>query len=225
MACGKKDARETADTPPSVPAKLSLSPTPAAADSDVAAHGAGMPAGYVAQTDDPTASIRDISYTADGKGRWEVRTGPAHILYTTKDVTQKVYRVSATFEQFEAPVHPEAFGVFIGGAALDTAAKRQYTYFLVRGDGKYMVKVRNGANVRTITEWTPHPAIPVQGAGGKAVYGVTIDVDGKVAKVSVNGQPVTMFSGPRIPMEGIAGVRVNHNLHLMVTPAVVTLRR
>lgn len=192
----------------------------AAADTDHAVSGAGLPAGYVAQFDHANAKASAVSYSEKEPGRWEVKTGPAHILYSQKDTAANKYSVSATFQQLEAPSHPEAFGVFVGGSNLD-APTVKYTYFIVRGDGKYMVKVRDGANTRTITDWTAHPSIPVQDAGGKGLYGIRIDVSGKTANVSVNGAPVTTITGKDIPLNGITGVRINHNLHLIVTPVSV----
>jgi hypothetical protein len=184
----------------------------------------GAPKGFVVQLD-RAEGTETPAYTAGSGGRWDARTGPAHILYTLNDTARKKYSVNATFEQLEAPEHPEAFGVFIGGTDLETPAKQRYTYFLVRGDGKYAVKSRNGTATQTVTEWTPHPAIPRQSATGTGVYGIHIDVDDGIAKVRVNGQPVTMFSGGRIALDGIAGARVNHNLHVMVTPVQITRRR
>ena len=223
VACGHRDdnAIPEANVTP-VPGKLSVAP--ASADRDVAAHGGSIPRGYVAQLDAADASIADASYREDGTGRWEVRTGPAHIVYALGDTTRKSYAVTATFEQLEAPVHPEAYGIFVGGSSLDDPAKRQYTYVILRGDGKYAIKARNGTSVRTVKDWTAHPAIPTQDASGKALYGLRIDVDGKTAKVSVNGKPVTTFTTKDGPLEGITGVRINHNLHLMVTPVTVTRR-
>jgi hypothetical protein len=183
--------------------------------------GEGLPKGYVAQLDMMSAKITDASYVKDGNGRWEVRTGPAHILYSLNDTAHKSYSVTATFEQLEKPMHPEAYGIFIGGSVLDVPAKRKYTYFLVRGDGKYLVKVREGTKIRTVTDWIAHPAIPRESGEGKVVYGIKIDVKGKMARVSVNGQPVTTISGNSGPLDGIVGVRINHNLHMMVTPVSV----
>jgi len=228
-ACEKKDGPSGRSTVPSLPGRLSVvaggAGSPGTADSDIAAKGNGLPEGYLAQTDLPNASIADASYQADSTRRWEVRTGPAHILYSLKDTTRKVYNVTATLEQLEKPAHPEAYGVFIGGSTLDVSAKRQYTYFLVRGDGKYMVKVRNGTRTRTVIDWTAHPAVPQEDTAGKAVYGIKIDVDGKTAKVSVNGKPVTTILSKSGPLEGVTGIRINHNLHLMVTPlSVVRVR-
>lgn len=224
-ACGKRDATASRSATPSLPGRLSVvaggKGNSSVADSDIAAKGNGLPEGYLAQTDLPNANVADAAYQPDGNGRWEVRTGPAHLLYALKDTARKVYSVTATIEQLEKPAHPEAYGVFIGGSALDAPAERRYTYFLVRGDGEYMVKVRDGMQTRTVTDWTAHPAVPHEDAAGKAVYGIKIDVDGKTAKVSVNGKPVTTIVAKSGPLEGVTGVRINHNLHLMVTPVLV----
>jgi hypothetical protein len=218
VACSKGDA---ANSKP-VPGTITATSTVTRPDTDVAAQGSGLPAGYLAQFDRANTNAADVSYSEKEPGRWEVKTGPAHILYSPNDTARGKYSVSATFEQLEAPMHPEAFGVFIGGSGLDQPTARKYTYFIVRGDGKYMVKVRDGANTRTVTEWTASPAVPKQDANGKGLYGIKVDVDGNTAKVSVNGSPVTTISGKDTPVDGIAGVRINHNLHLLVTPVSVT---
>lgn len=218
-ACSKGDT-STAGTP--VAGKISASA--AARDTDVAAHGATgstLPPGYTAQLDRAGASASDVAYTQREPGRWEVRTGPAHILYMPGDTAAGKYSASATFEQVEAPAHPEAFGIFIGGSALNDPATRKYTYFIVRGDGKYSVKARNGADVRTVTDWTASPAVPRQDAAGKALYGIKVESDGKTARVSVNGAPVTTITPKDGPIAGVVGVRVNHNLHLIVTPVSI----
>ena len=193
---------------------------PASGDTDNVTKGISLPPGYMAQFDHADAKGSDASYREKEPGRWEVKTGPAHILYSPRDTAANKYSTSATFEQLEAPAHPEAFGVFVGGSNLNAPSAR-YTYFIVRGDGKYMVKVRDGANTRTVTDWTAHPSIPVQDASGKGLYGIRIDVSGKTANVSVNGVPITTITGKDVPLNGITGVRINHNLHLIVTPVSV----
>ncbi len=216
-ACGKGDApaSDAARTPAA--GKISAN-TPTAADTDVAARGVGLPTGYVAQFDQSTTRPTDVSYGAREPGRWEVKTGPAHILYSPHDSAAGKYSVTATFQQLQAPSHPEAFGIILGGSKLDQPQARSYTYFLVRGDGKYLVKVRDGASTRTITDWTANAAIPKQDAAGKAVYGIKVDVNGKTANIRVNGAPVTTVSAANGPLSGITGVRINHNLDLIVTP-------
>ncbi|MGI8508382.1 MAG: hypothetical protein ACR2MQ_03565 [Gemmatimonadaceae bacterium] len=220
-ACGKGDAAANgANREPAV-GKITANAPSVAVDPDVAAQGKALPTGYMAQFDQPAAKASDVSYSAREPGRWEVTTGPAHILYSPTDSVRGKYTASATFEQLQAPSHPEGFGVFVGGSKLDQPNARKYTYFIVRGDGKYLVKVRDGANTRTITDWTTNAAIPKQDAAGKGVYGIKVDVDGKAARVSVNGAPVTTIAVKDAPLDGVAGVRINHNLHLISTPITI----
>ena len=218
IGCSRGSDSGTSRAP--VAGKLTATATPApqtGADSDRAAPGAGLPSGYNAVFDNASAKVSDVSYSEKEPGRWEVRTGPAHILFSRADTAANKYSVSATFEQVEAPAHPEAFGVFVGGTGLG-GPDLKYTYFIVRGNGMYMVKVRDGSGTRTITDWTAQPSIPKQDAAGKALYGIRIDVAGNAAHVSVNGVPITTIQGKDAPLNGIAGVRINHNLHLIVTP-------
>ena len=212
-ACGKGDSAQSSSPP--VAGTLAVVQTQA--DTTRPASEAGLPRGYHAVFDDATATAVAVNYTEKEPGRWETRTGPAHILYSPADTAKNRYSVSATFEQLKAPAHPEAFGVFVGGSGLGTA-KTRYTYFIVRGDGMYMVKVRDGASTRTITDWTAHTSIPKQDAAGKGLYGIQIQVRDNTASVSVNGSPITVISGKVAPLNGIAGVRINHNLNLIVTP-------
>ncbi len=214
VACGKSGESNQQES--AVPSTISASPNAPVESA------ANIPAGYEVQLDRSDAIIDSILYAADGTGRWDVHTGPAHILYALKDTAANKYRVTTTIDQLELPKHPEAYGVFIGGANLKDSANATYTYFLVRGDGKYTVKVRDSAGVRTLTDWTQHRSIPVANGTGPATYGITIDVDGDKADVSVNGQPITSIDGKTAPLNGITGVRINHNLHVMVTPIAIT---
>ena len=215
-ACGKGEP--AASSTPPVAGKLSV--VAARTDTTRPASEAGLPSGYHAVFDDATSSASAVTYTQKDPGRWEVKTGPAHILYSPADTAKNRYSVSATFEQLQAPAHPEAFGVFVGGSGLGTP-RMKYTYFLVRGDGMYMIKVRDGAATRTITDWTAQPSIPKQDAAGKGLYGIQIQVRDNAANVSVNGIPITTINGKAAPLNGITGVRINHNLDLIVTPVSV----
>jgi hypothetical protein len=218
-ACSKGEGTSAATSTP-VAGKLSVAAAPAGADSNHADRVGSLPVGYKAVFDDADAKVSEAVYSEKEPGRFEVKTGPAHILFSPADTAANKYTVSATFEQLGAPAHPEAFGVFIGGSKLDSPSIK-YTYFVVRGDGQYMIKVRDGAKTRTLTDWTAQPSIPKQDAAGKGLYGLRIEVSGKSANVSVNGAPITTIAGKDAPLNGITGVRINHNLHLIVTPVSV----
>jgi hypothetical protein len=223
LACSGTPAAHPSNTGDSAAAPPAAAPsTPAAAvtDSDRSAGGSGVPAGFVGRTDDSGSSITDAKYTAAPGGTWDVRTGPAHILYKANVTGHGHYTVRAEIDQVEAPHHPEAYGVFIGGQSLDGAAQK-YAYFLVRGDGMYAIKVRDGAEARTIVPFTASPSVPKADASGKASYALRVQVTGDRARLFVNDQAVATIPTANVPTVGIAGLRINHNLHVVVTPAVV----
>lgn len=193
---------------------------PGMADSDKAAPGTGVPAGFTAMTDHADASISNAKYTANG-GKWEVQTGPAHILYAAKDSGSGVYAVTATIQQLEKPKHPEAYGVFFGGQHLDDRAQQTYGYFLVRGTGEFLIKRRDGAKTSSVVDWTASPNVPKEDASGKATYSLKVHFAKDTAHFLVNDKLVDAVPRSKLPTEGVAGLRINHNLHVLVTPVSI----
>jgi hypothetical protein len=193
----------------------------AAADTDVAAAGAtGLPAGYTGHTDRAGTNIADAKYVVRGDS-WEVTTGPAHIVYAAKDSANGSYTATARFEQLQAPTHPEAFGLFVGGRDLDGPGQR-YTYFLVRGTGEALVKVREGAQTRDVLAWKPNAAVSKADASGRATYRLAVRVGADSVRFLVDDKPVAAVAKSAVPTDGIAGLRINHNLHVRTGPVEVT---
>ena len=219
-ACSTKKTDAAADSAAGTPAPAAATtPASASADSDRATAGGGLPAGYVGRTDREGAAIDGAKYVANG-GRWEVTTGPAHIVYAAKDSASGAYTASASFDQLQAPAHPEAYGIFIGGRNLDQPSQR-YTYFLVRGTGEYLVKVRDGATTKNVAEWKASDAVPKADASGKGSYRLTAQVTADSVRFSVNDKPVATVAKATVPTDGIAGLRINHNLHVATGPIEV----
>jgi hypothetical protein len=216
---GSGDSATQATAAPAPSATPAAAPSGASADPDQTVAGSGVPAGFTGRTDEAGSPISGAKYTAAPNGAWEVRTGPAHILYSPSLVAHTNYTVTAKFGQLEAPHHPEAYGIFIGGQQLDGPGQR-YTYFLVRGDGEFTVKVRDGDDARTVIPFTPNPSIPPADASGKASYTLRVAVTDRV-RFYVNGQMTATLDAKSVPTDGIAGVRINHNLHVIVTPAAL----
>ncbi len=194
--------------------------TAAESDPDQATGGGGVPAGYRGRTDRSDARIEDVKYAMRG-GRWEIQTGPAHILYSDKNTASGTYTASATIEQLEAPKHPEAFGLFIGGQDLEGQGQR-YTYFLVRGGGEYLVKVRDGAGTKDVIKWTANDAVTKADASGKARYTLAVRVGEDSVRFLVNGKQVGAAPKGAVPTDGVAGLRINHNLHVAATPVTIS---
>ena len=171
----------------------------------------GVPAGYRGVADSGQ-NLKDATYR-QSEGRWIITTGPAHIMYSPADTLSDAFTVATTFDQVEAPTHPEAFGLFIGGTDLDKPTAR-YTYFVVRGTGEFLIRVRDGTQTRDISAWSGHPAIMKQNAEGQARFRLAIQVRTDSVRFLVGGKPVAAMKAGSIPTNGIAGLRINHNLKL-----------
>jgi hypothetical protein len=133
------------------------------------------------------------------------------------------YTVTSTIEQLAAPAHPEAYGIFVGGRDLDAAGQR-YLYFLVRGTGEMMAKVRDGNKTRDVLAWQKNAAVPAANAAGQASYKLAIQVNPDSVRFFVNDQRAAAVAAANLPTNGVYGVRINHNLHVRATPATVTRR-
>jgi len=194
-------------------------PAGTGSDPDRAVGGGSLPQGFTARTDRPDANISDAKYAASGDA-WEVTTGPAHIVYSPTVMGNGNYSASATIEQLETPAHPEAYGIFIGGRDLDKESQA-YTYLLVRGTGEIAIKVREGDKARDVIKWTASSDVPKADGSGKASYALTAQVTADALKFSVNGKQVASVSKAGLPTDGIAGLRINHNLHVKATPVSI----
>lgn len=216
-ACSPRDKSVAGDTTANggTPAATST----AQADPDRKVAGGSIPSGFTARTDHANTDISGAKYVASGN-EWEVTTGPAHIIYNPTTMGNGSYTASATVEQLEKPAHPEAYGIFIGGRDLDKASQA-YTYFIVRGTGELAVKSRNGDAARDVLKWTQSPDVPKEDASGKQRYELAAQVTNDAVKFFVNGKQAASVSKAGLSTDGIAGLRINHNLHVKVTPVTV----
>ena len=110
--------------------------------------------------------------------------------------------------------------MFIGGRNLDQPTQA-YTYFIVRGTGELAIKVREGDATRDVVKWSASPDVPKADASGKASYALSVQVTNDAVKFFVNGKQAASASKAGLPTDGVAGLRINHNLHVKVTPVTV----
>jgi len=186
-------------------------------DPDKAVAGGGaVVEGWHARPDRGT--IDNLNFRTMGPG-YHVTTGPAVIVWTDANRATGTYSVAGSFTQTKAPSHPEAYGLMIGGQDLN-ADGQKYTYFLVRGDGSYLIKKRNGAETMAVTEgrggWTMSDAVHKQDDAGKATNELSIRVGGTDVAFMVNGTEVARLPKSQVDTDGIAGMRVNHNLDVHI---------
>jgi hypothetical protein len=206
---------------------LALAATPLAAqmnhaDPDNKAAGGALPAGWTGRTDNASAKLSDAKFVVMAPG-YHVTSGPAAIYWRTANNVTGPFTATATFNQTKAPMHPEAYGVFFGGKTLD-APDQSYFYFLVRGDGKFMVKHRAGKEVHTIMDWTDNAAVRKQDASGKASNTLIVDASRPDStRLRING---TQVAGLALgATDGVVGLRVNHNLDVHVAEFAITPRK
>jgi hypothetical protein len=186
-----------------------------AADPDKKMAGPGtLPSGWKGRLDSGDKTLSGVKAAQMGGGV-HFMTGPAGIYYKPADKATGAYETHATFTQMEKAAHPEAYGLFIGGTDLD-APGQKYTYFIVRQDGKYMIKRRNGADTPTVVDWTDSPAIKKPDSSGKMSNTLAVEVGREKVHFLVNGTEVLSADIAKVDTAGIAGVRVNHNLNVNI---------
>ena len=181
-----------------------------------------MPAGWTIRLDKATDKVADTKFQTMGPG-YHVTSGPAAIYYQERQ-TAGSFTTSVNFgvRNGGSMGHPEGYGLFIGGSDLGDPAKQQYFYFLARGDGKFFVAHRAGAEVHKIVDWTEHAAVK-KAADGTPVGGVSqalsFQVTADSVHMSANGQRVKSFAKSELhgfKTDGQVGLRVNHALNLHV---------
>jgi hypothetical protein len=197
-----------------------LCATPVFAQEKAASAPATLPAGWQMRLDKETADASKLSF-ATMAGGFHATSGPAAIFWKPENNMKGDFKISATFTQTKAPMHPEAYGLFVGGKNLNTD-KQEYGYVIVRGDGKYSIKHRAGTEVHTVQDWTDFPALKKQDASGKATNTVAFDVSGGAVKALINGQEVKRWEKGYWTAEGFAGLRINHNLDVHVSDFSIT---
>jgi hypothetical protein len=191
--------------------------TDRAEDKDKTVQGGGtLPAGWSARPD-ADGDLKNVKFVVMEPG-YHLTLGPATILYREKDRANGPFHTLATIHQMKKLEHPEGYGLFFGGQALDGKGQK-YTYFLVRADGTYLIKRRDGEKTSDITKgWTEHPAIKKADAQGNATNLLEIDAKQDPGKVGfkVNGKTVHTADAKSMDLKGNVGLRVNHNLDVHI---------
>ena len=187
-----------------------------AEDADQAAPGGGaVPAGWTVRADGGDASGANIQTMGTGL---HVTTGPAIILYRAATDGKGPFHTLATFTQTKPSKHAEGYGLFVGGKSLDGAAQ-QYLYFLVRQDGSYLIKRRDGEKTSDVSKgWVPSDAVKQPDAKGTSTNLLEVDNKRDPSRVAflVNGKEVYATAAKGMALDGIVGIRQNHNLDVHI---------
>jgi hypothetical protein len=184
----------------------------------LAAQDLERPADWKVRFDRP-ASESDLYFVSMPPG-WHVTTGPAAILYDPALSAEGNYRIESEIFLFPGD-RTEGFGIFVGGADLE-AEDQSYLYYLIRKDGRYLIKHRAGSETHVIVPWTGHDAIVKHEGGDERPKNVlAIECGPDQVDFFVNGQKVNSLPRAQMDLEGIVGLRVNHGLDIHVTSLTV----
>ncbi len=190
-------------------APLNAQNTPAAA--------AARPDGWRVRFDRPGTSDSALTLAAMAPG-WHMTTTGRGSAIAWQPTAMARGNFTAEIEAFLFPArggHAEGFGMIFGGRDLDGAAQSYY-YFLVRGDGQFLVKHRAGAETHDLVPWTASSAVTQQEGQANAKNILTVRAAADSVVLSVNGTRVHAMAR-RPDMAGLVGIRINHLLDVHVS--------
>ena len=153
-------------------------------------------------------------------------SGSRAIYWRAADVGTGNYKVEGTFTLSKAPAHAEAYGLVFAGKDLNTP-KQNYLYFTLGGNGTYLIKHRAGdadSEIHTIADWTASDAIAKADATGKSTDKLRVVVGAQKVQYMINGKEVFSMDRAKVPggTDGIAGIRVSHNLDVHIADFKIT---
>jgi len=197
--------------------------------------GAGIhAAGWKGKADatEKAATVNDSKFDLNN-GEFTIATAPAAIYWNAENSATGDYTVSATFaepEYMSSNDHPHPYGVFIGGNKLDTD-QATLLYCAAYGNGSYIVR---GFGPAPFAMGGRRPgtnaAVKKAEAKGKPVsQDISMSVKGSRVTCSINGTEVANYdkaelvgAGKLESVQGVAGIRVAHNVDVKVTNFKVT---
>ncbi len=178
------------------------------------------PEGWQVRFDNPEASEDQLEMFVSMPPGWHVTSGPAAIYWGPDMEASGEYRIEMEVYLFDPAGRLEAFGIFVGGQDLMGDAI-EYTYFLLRDGGEFIVKRREGPEAPTIHAWTGHDAIlgwadrEEEAATVKNV--LALEAGAETVRFFVNDAEVAALPRADLGMDGVFGMRVNHALNLHIS--------
>ena len=132
------------------------------------------------------------------------------------------YTLKASFKLMKPSGHSNYYGLVFGGSNLE-GPTQAYTYFVVSQTGEWLIKKRDGDTVTaSVAPKTANDAVKKPGEDGTSVNALEVRVGADKVDFVVNGTVVTSLPKAGMKTDGIAGIRVNHQLEVMITGFAVT---
>jgi hypothetical protein len=153
----------------------------------------------------------EVKFTAI-PGGFHTANPKAAVFWNPANTATGTYTLKGTFTQNARSSHNNYLGLVFGGKDLAGAAQ-SYTYFLVAPqNGTFLVKQRNGDQVKDVVTRMAHDAIVKLDANGKATNNLEVRVAADKIDYVVNGTVVTSTPKTGVTTDGLWGMRVNHAL-------------
>lgn len=144
----------------------------------------------------------------------------AAIFWRPGDEASGDFTISASFTQMEPSSHPNALGLFLGGSNL-TGDTQQYSYFVIREDGQFLIKKRMGSETSDVVAWTRHDAINTLNARGSATNTLAVEVGASQVRFLINDTEVSSQPRSAVDTDGLTGLRVTHQLNVHIDALVL----
>ncbi len=175
-------------------------------------------------------TVNDSRFAPEENG-FRLTTGPAGLYWSPANAAKADYKVTATFTEAKQIFrHPHPFGVFIGGADLESGGPTAL-YCAAYRNGTYIIRMFSGGKrVDVVGAPTAHDAVKKAATPDtQVVQEVGWNVRGDKVECVVNGTAVWSgtkadVTGPgKLPStDGIAGIRASHNSDALVTNFAIT---
>lgn len=180
---------------------------------------AQAPEGWMVRVDRSTSASDpddnpNLKVATVGKG-FQVTGGPAGTFWNPKNAASGDFSAKATFTLQKPSGHVNYYGLVFGGADLGAVAQ-SYVYFVVAQNGMFLIRQRTGDQVQDVQARTAHASVVQPGADGKSVNALEVRVSGGTISYVVNGQVVHTMPKGTTKTDGLVGVRINHQLDVLV---------
>ena len=178
--------------------------------------GGVMAEGWEARLDRDTDAASVLNFRTMGTGVHATTAGAgAAIFWQPNSMAKGNYTISASFTQTRPSDHPNASGLFFGGSDL-SGPSQQYSYFVVREDGQFLIRKRVGSETPTVVDWTEHAAVNKLDAQGRSTNTLTVEVGSDQVRFLANGTEVWTLPRSAVDTDGVVGLRINHLLDVHV---------
>jgi hypothetical protein len=187
--------------------------------------------GWQGKPDEGAGSINDGKFEMKG-AEITINSGPAALYWNPANTGSGDYTVSATFTEpkyMSSMSHPHPYGVFIAGSNLDSG-KATALYCAAYGRGTFIVRGFGPAAFQMNGRGAPSDAVhKAAGPGEGVTQTIAMSVKGDNVECAINGTTVATYpksavvgDGKLTSTDGVAGIRVAHNVDVIVKDFKVT---